>query len=80
MKTSTSKRIEVLFEFLFFGIIFGIIEDIVAVRLTTNEPITLKIVGIIIIIAIPFAVLGELIADNINFVKLFRRIFKSKEK
>jgi len=72
------KKIEVTFEFLIFGILIGIIEDIIAVKLTTGETITWKVIGIIILIAIPFAVIGELIADNIDFTKIFRKIFKRK--
>lgn len=71
-----AKKIEVFFEFLIFGIIIGIVEDILAVKLTTGAAITLRIIGIIVLIAIPFAVLGELVADNIDFVKLYKKIFK----
>lgn len=68
-----SRRLEVAFEFLVFGIVIGIIEDIVAVKITTGEPITWKIVGIIVLIAIPFAIIGEIIADNLDFSRLFKR-------
>lgn len=74
-----SKKIEVIFEFLIFGIIIGILEDLIAIKVTTGEPITLKIIGIIVLIAIPFAIIGELIADNIDFIKIYRKIF-SKNK
>lgn len=70
------KKLEVAFEFLIFGIIIGIVEDLIAVKLTTGVAITLRTIGIIVLIAIPFAIIGELIADNIDFVKLYRRIFK----
>lgn len=72
------KKLEVAFEFLIFGIFIGIIEDIVAVKLTTGAAITLRTIGIIVLIAIPFAILGEILADNIDFVKLYRKIFKKK--
>jgi len=70
------KKLEVAFEFLIFGIIIGIIEDLVAVKLTTGAVITLKTIGIIVLIAIPFAIIGEVLADNIDFVKLYRKVFK----
>ena len=78
-----AKKIEVLLEFLIFGIIIGIAEDLIAVTLTTGEPITLRIVGIIILIAIPFAFVGEILADNIDMTKyiekyLLRRDNKKK--
>ena len=67
------RRLELFLEFLIFGIIVGIIEDIVAVKLSTGEPITWKIVGIIVLVAIPFAVIGELIVDRIDFIKFFKK-------
>lgn len=73
------KRLEVMFEFLIFGIVIGITEDLIAIKLTTGASITLKMISIIILIAIPFAVLGEIVADRIDFAKIFKRIF-SKEK
>jgi len=73
-----AKRLEVLFEFLVFGIAIGIIEDILAVKFATGEPITWEIIGIVVLIAIPFAIIGELIADNIDFTKLYHRLFSKK--
>lgn len=70
------KKIEVMFEFLVFGIIIGITEDLLAIKLATGEPITLKTVGIIIILAIPFAILGEIIADRIDFVNIYKKLKK----
>jgi len=73
------KKWEVVFEFLIFGIVIGITEDLIAIKFAAGEEITLKIVGIVILIAIPFAVLGEVIFDRIDFAKILKRIF-SKEK
>jgi hypothetical protein len=58
------NRIEVFIEFLFFGIIFGLVEDLLAVKLATGTPIGFKIVGIVILVSIPFAIIGELIIDK----------------
>ena len=69
-----AHRLEVLFEFLVFGIVIGIIEDVLAVKITTGEPITLKIVGIVILIAIPFAIIGELVVDHVDFIELAKRV------
>ncbi len=71
---------EVIFELLVFGIIIGIIEDLLAIKLTTDAQITLRTVGIVILIAIPFAILGEVIFDRIDFAEIFRKMFEKKEK
>ena len=50
-------------EFLIFGVIMGVVEDLIAVTLITGEPITLQIIGIVTLVAIPFSIIGELIVD-----------------
>ena len=73
------EKIEIIFELLVFGIIIGIIEDLIAIKFATGEPITLKIIFIVVIVAIPFAILGEVVFDRINFAKIFRNIFERKK-
>lgn len=73
------KKVGLIFEFLMFGIIIGITEDLIAIKLTTGASITLKMVGIIILIAIPFAILGEMVVDRIDFAKIFKRIFEKNK-
>lgn len=72
------RKIEVIFELLIFGIIIGIMEDLIAIKLTTGAPITLRVIGIVILIAIPFAIIGEVIFDRIDFAKIFKRMFEKK--
>ena len=69
------KKWEVIFEFLIFGVLIGITEDLIAIKFATGEPITFKIIGIVILIAIPFAVLGEVIFDRIDFASMLKRLF-----
>jgi len=63
------KRIEVFLEFLIFGVIMGVIEDLIAIEVTTGIPITWRTIFIITLVAIPFAVIGELIVDRIDLTK-----------
>ena len=72
------KKWEVIFEFLIFGIIIGITEDLIAIKFAAGEEITLKIVGLVILIAIPFAVLGEVIFDRIDFAEILKRMFGNR--
>lgn len=78
-KEKRMKRWEVIFEFLVFGIVVGVVEDIIAVTATTGEAITWKIVGIIVLIAIPFAFLGEILVDQIDFVAIWKKLFSRKK-
>ncbi len=76
-----AKRIEVMLEFLLFGLVIGIAEDLVVAYVVSGEGITWGIFGIIVAIAIPFAIIGELIADNIDFTSLVEKhILKKKLK
>lgn len=74
------KRLEVFAEFLIFGVIVGIVEDLIAVKFATGEAITWKIVGIIVLVTLPFAIIGELIIDNINFVEKLHRYFQRSKR
>ena len=79
MKTNNKwDKIEIIFELLIFGIVIGIIEDIVAIKVATGQTITLRTVGIVALIAFPFAVLGEVIFDRIDFASIFKRMFGGK--
>ncbi len=62
------KRLEIFLEFLIFGVAMGIVEDVIALRLATSEPITWRVVGIVTLVAIPFAAIGELVVDRMKIV------------
>jgi len=68
------KKLETMFEFLIFGILIGITEDIIAIKLTTGASITLEMIGIIILIAVPFAIIGEMVADRVNLARPLKKI------
>lgn len=72
------KRIEVFFEFLVFGVVVGVIEDLIAVKIATGEAITWHIVGVVFLVAIPFAILGEIVVDKIDFIELYKKFFKKR--
>lgn len=78
MNLKNANRLEVFFEFLVFGIVIGVIEDLIAVYVATGDPITWHIVGVVVLIAIPFAILGEIFVDKIDFVALFKKFFAKK--
>jgi len=77
-KETNWKKWEIIFELLIFGIVIGIVEDLLAIKLATDQPITLRVIGIIVIVAVPFAILGEVVFDRIDFAKIFQKIFERK--
>ena len=62
------RRLEVFLEFLIFGVAMGVVEDMIAVMLSTGQQITWHIVVIVTLVAIPFAAIGELVVDRINIL------------
>ena len=66
------RKTEIFVEFFIFGVLMGIVEDLVAIFISTGEPITPKIVMIASLVAVPFAGFSELIVDRFNFVQQSR--------
>ena len=62
-----NDRTERLVEFVLIGLAMGIGEDLLAVWLTTGEPITWSVFGIVVAVALPFAFLSELVVDHPKF-------------
>lgn len=56
-----SKYLKRFAEFFIIGLLFGIIEDLLAVRAVSEVMITPRVIGIIFLVALPFAVISELI-------------------
>jgi len=63
-KSRFFKHIEIFIEFIVFGVVMGVVEDLIVIGLLTGEPITLKIVWIVFLVTLPFAALGELVVDR----------------
>ena len=53
-----------LLEFFIIGLVMGIAEDIIAVALSTGAIISWKVFLIVTLVAIPFAIISELIVDH----------------
>ena len=63
------KRLEIFLEFLVFGIIMGVVEDVIAIKLATGQPITWHTLVVIVLVAIPFAFIGEILVDRHDLIK-----------
>lgn len=66
-------------EFFIVGLALGVIEDLIAIFLVTNEPIDFRIFWIAFFVALPFAVFSELIVDHNKFKNLMSRWFSRKK-
>lgn len=58
------QRLERFTEFLVIGVALGVIEDMIAIMLITGESFDLQMLGIVIMVAVPFAAFSELIVDS----------------
>ena len=70
------KHFEIFFEFLVFGVIMGIIEDLIVIGILTGEPITLKMVLIVALVTTPFAVFGEIVVDRCDWLSWIKKKIK----
>lgn len=65
-KKDGSDRAEIFIKFFIFGFIMGLTEDLLAVLLSTGHPITWHVIWICALVALPFAIFGELVVDRIR--------------
>ncbi len=54
-------------EFLVIGVVMGVIEDLIAVKVSTGASLTINVLLIVMIVAIPFAAFSELVVDRADF-------------
>jgi hypothetical protein len=64
------KRYFRIIEFLVVGVAMGLVEDLIAVSLATDVTINWNVVGIVLLVAIPFAFISEVIVDHPRFWEL----------
>jgi len=54
-------------EFFVIGVLFGLGEDLLAIHFATDVTIDAKMIGIVFLVALPFAVFTELVVDHPDF-------------
>ena len=54
-------------EFLIIGVTFGLAEDLLAIAIVSDAKIDLRVIGMVLLVAIPFAMLSELVVDHPRF-------------
>lgn len=67
------RHVERFLEFLLIGVVMGVAEDLIAVKLATGATIDANIIWIVLLVAIPFAIISELVVDRKDF-RVFQRI------
>lgn len=67
-----SKYLKRFAEFFIIGLLFGVIEDVIAVRAVSEVMITPQVLGVIFLVALPFAVVSELIMDGKDIFRHYR--------
>ncbi len=67
MTLTKRQRLIRFLEFLVIGVAMGLVEDLLAIMLATDAEIEPQVVLIVLLVAIPFAALSELLVDHPNF-------------
>ncbi|MDY6765801.1 MAG: hypothetical protein SVW77_00380 [Candidatus Nanohaloarchaea archaeon] len=58
------RHTERFLEFLVIGVVMGVAEDLLAVKLATGAPLDLSVLWIVVAVAVPFAAVSELLVDR----------------
>ena len=68
-----------IIEFLIIGVLFGLIEDVIAVRAVSDVMIDFRVLMTILAVAVPFAIISELIVDHPRFWEIIKLQRKEDE-
>jgi len=63
---SRSKKIRLL-EFLVIGVFMGVLEDLIAVLVATDSDLNFRILWVVLLVAVPFAFISEIVVDHPRF-------------
>lgn len=65
------KTLRIL-EFVFIGVIVGVLEDIIAILIATDASFSWHVLWIVFLVALPFAFFSEIVVDNPRFWERLR--------
>jgi len=68
-----------LLEFFIVGLALGVMEDLIAIWLATDSYIDLRVILIAALVALPFAIISEIIVDQKRFPKFIKNLLKIEE-
>ena len=67
-------------EFFIVGLVMGIIEDLIAIKVATDATINFRVLWVVFLVAIPFAFLSEIVVDHPRFwEKFFKNSSENKK-
>ncbi|MFB6209330.1 MAG: hypothetical protein ABEJ56_04315 [Candidatus Nanohaloarchaea archaeon] len=72
------RKLERFTEFLIIGVVLGVFEDMLAVMLVTGESFSLEMLGIVLIVAVPFAAFSELVVDSKEYLMIEKIVSRLK--
>jgi hypothetical protein len=62
-------------EFFIVGVCLGVVEDLIAISLATDQSIDFRVFIIAVLVAFPFAIFSELIVDHNKFKAFMKKHF-----
>jgi ethanolamine transporter EutH len=77
-----NERVAVTTKFAIFfviGLAIGIVEDLIAIYFATGAVITLEVVKIAALVALPFAIISEIFVDLHLFKTLIKKRFNQHD-
>ena len=68
-----------LLEFFIIGLVLGVVEDLIAIFLAPDVKIDIRVFLIAAFVALPLAIISEIIVDQKRFPKFIKRLLKIEE-
>lgn len=68
-------HVEVFLEFFVFGLVMGIVEDLIVISLLTGQAISFDVVAVVFLVTLPFAILGEVVVDRSSWFSYIKNVF-----
>ncbi|GMU73852.1 MAG: hypothetical protein AMXMBFR44_0510 [Candidatus Campbellbacteria bacterium] len=78
MKLTPAKKLR-LIEFLVIGIVMGTAEDLLAVAFATDAQIDARVFLVVLLVALPFAFVSEVVVDHPRFWKKVLPFIREEE-
>lgn len=72
------RRLERFTEFLLVGVVLGVVEDMIAVMLVTGESFSPEMLGVVVMVTVPFAAFSELVVDSDEYLIIEKMVEKMK--
>lgn len=67
-----AKYLKRFAEFFIIGLVFGMVEDLIAIGAVSDVIVTPRVLGVVFLVALPFAIVSELVVDGADIFRHYQ--------